>query len=66
MRLVTSKTKFVRPWLVVVLCWSLAPGLLLGDDESKTGSSNEQPKKLEAPKPGLTERERWLLEKVEN
>ena len=65
MRLIASRAKPVRLWLVVALCWSLVPGLLLADDESKTGSSNEQPKKLEAPKPGLTERERWLLERVE-
>src|SRR5215510_10597044 len=65
MRLIASKAKPVRLWLVVALCLSFVPSLLLADDESKTGSSNEQPKKLEASKPGLTERERWLLEKVE-
>lgn len=65
MRLIASNVKFVRMWLMVVLCWSLVPSSLLADNESKTRSSNEQPKKLEAPKTDLTEREQWLLEKVE-
>ena len=65
MRLITSNVTFVRMWVMVVLCCNLAPSSLLADKESQTGSSNEQPKKLEAPKPGLTEREQWLLEKVE-
>ena len=52
--------------LFSVVFGAVFPGLVFADDESKPNSpTGEQPAKLEAPKPGLTERERWLLEKVE-
>jgi Putative beta-barrel porin-2, OmpL-like. bbp2 len=52
--------------LFSVVFGAVFPGLVFADDESKPSSpTGERPAKLEAPKPGLTERERWLLEKVE-
>jgi Putative beta-barrel porin-2, OmpL-like. bbp2 len=47
----------------VVLIFSITPVYAL-DDDSKTGSDKPEPKKVEAPSP-LTERERWLLDRVE-
>ena len=41
------------------------PGLLLADEEAKKDAPGAPAKKLEAPMPALTERERWLLDRVE-
>lgn len=71
MHFIASKVKFAWLLLIAVLCGSLLAGALFADDESKSGSSaKEQPNKvkspatLDAPTP-LSERERWLLNKVE-
>src|ERR1700748_39354 len=47
----------------VVLIFSISPAYAF-DDDSKAGSDKPEPKKVEAPSP-LTERERWLLDRVE-
>src|SRR5579862_6941779 len=47
----------------VVLIFSISPAFAF-DDDSKAGSDKPEPKKVEAPSP-LTERERWLLDRVE-
>jgi hypothetical protein len=66
MRLTACKVKFVWLLLTAVLCGSFFASSVFADDDSKPGASGtEQPSKLETPKPGLTERERWLLDKVE-
>jgi Putative beta-barrel porin-2, OmpL-like. bbp2 len=66
MRPIAYKVTFVKLFLSAVLCGSFFPGVSFANDESKASSSGgERPIKLETPQPGLTERERWLLEKVE-
>jgi hypothetical protein len=65
MRLNAWNVQFVLLGMVLMLCGGFVPGTLFANDDSKAGSAAEQPSKLEAPKPGLTEREQWLLEKVE-
>lgn len=55
-------------WIVLafVLSGSMVPGLLIADDEGKANPpSKAAPFKSDAPTPGLTERERWLLDRVE-
>ena len=52
--------------LTVALSSGVAPGLLMaGDEEKANPPSKATPVKLDAPAPGLTERERWLLDRVE-
>src|SRR5271168_829068 len=68
------------PWLLLgVLFWSIGvPGNCLADEkpDEKAGekaadkgksddSAKPSPVKMETPAPGLTERERWLLDQVE-
>ena len=66
MRLIACQVKFVWLLLTVFLCGSLFSDSVFADDKSKSGvSGDEQPIKLEAPKPGLTAREQWLLDRVE-
>ncbi len=44
----------------------MAPGLLVADDEGKANPPSKAASiKPDAPTPGLTERERWLLDRVE-
>src|ERR1700739_4701125 len=60
--------KRALPWifLVVALSDSVVPGFLIADDEGKGNPpSKAAPSKPDAPTPGLTERERWLLDRVE-
>src|ERR1700752_14406 len=65
MRAVACKRNVVCLSLIAVLCGSFYSSVLLADDDSKPGSSPEtQPAKPGAPTP-LTERERSLLDKVE-
>src|SRR6267378_225365 len=52
-------------FLGVVLSGSMAPGLLIADDSKDNTPSKAAPIKPDAPAPGLTERERWLLDRVE-
>src|SRR5258708_38431025 len=53
-------------FLAVALSSSVAPGLLTADEVGKANPpSKAAPIKPDAPAPGLTERERWLLDRVE-
>jgi hypothetical protein len=55
-------------WFVsaALFCMSSAPGRLLADDKDNSNpSAKAAPVKIDAPAPGLTERERWLLDRVE-
>lgn len=52
--------------LTVALSSGVAPGLLIaGDEEKASPPAKAAPIKPDAPSPGLTERERWLLDRVE-
>ena len=54
-------------WSLMIVLSGVAPGEVLADDDGKTSPSDTAPatNKLDAPKPELTERERWLLDRVE-
>jgi Putative beta-barrel porin-2, OmpL-like. bbp2 len=53
-------------FLGAVMASNAAPGLLIADDEGNGHPpSKATPIKPDAPAPGLTERERWLLDRVE-
>jgi hypothetical protein len=58
-----SKMKFTRLCLVMILCVSIAPGGVFADDGTPSGATS--PVKLDTPKPGLAEREQYLLDRVE-
>jgi hypothetical protein len=58
-----SKMKFTRLCVVMILCVSIAPGGVFADDG--TPSEATSPVKVDTPKPGLTEREQYLLDRVE-
>jgi len=57
----------------LILGSSFLPGRIIADDKKDNGSANTPvadsakatPAKMENPAPGLTERERWLLDRVE-
>src|SRR4029077_12330227 len=52
--------------LTVALSSGVAPGLLMaGDEENPIPPSKAAAIKPDAPAPGLTERERWLLDRVD-
>src|ERR1700736_5713327 len=63
MRASDSKRKFTRLCLVMILCVTIVPGRVFADDGTPSGATS--PVKLDTPKPGLTEREQWLLDRVE-
>jgi hypothetical protein len=66
MRAFGQKTNFT--WLVfaALLCTSLFPGrVFAGDKNDSNPPAKAVPMKMDAPAPGLTERERWLLDRVE-
>src|ERR1700722_6396048 len=63
MRVTDSKMKFTRLCLVTILCVTIAPGGVFADDGTPSGTAS--PVKMDAPKPGLTEREQYLLDRVE-
>jgi hypothetical protein len=66
MTLFGRKRELLWILLALVLSGSTAPGLLIADDEGKANPpSKAAPIKSDAPTPGLTERERWLLDRVE-
>jgi hypothetical protein len=51
---------------LATLCVTAVPGRLLADDKNNSdGTAKAAPVKIDAPAPGLTERERWLLDRVE-
>jgi hypothetical protein len=57
------KMKCARFCLVMILCVSIAPGRVFADDGTPSGTAS--PVKIDAPRPGLTEREQYLLDRVE-
>jgi hypothetical protein len=63
MRVMDWKMKFARLCLVMILCVSIAPGRVFADDGTPSGTAS--PVKIDSPKPGLTEREQYLLDRVE-
>jgi Putative beta-barrel porin-2, OmpL-like. bbp2 len=66
MRAFRHKTNFI--WLVfaALLCTSLFPRSAFADDKNDSNPpAKALPIKMDAPAPGLTERERWLLDRVE-
>ena len=66
MNLFGRKRELLWVFLTVALCSGMAPGLLIADGEgSSNPPSKAAPIKPDAPAPGLTERERWLLDRVE-
>ncbi len=67
MRAFKQKRISILAILTALVCASTAPGLLCAEDDK---DKNNQPRKvapatMDAPAPGLTERERWLLDRVE-
>jgi putative OmpL-like beta-barrel porin-2 len=66
MRAFIQKTSLKSFALATLLCIGSVPGRLLADDRddsnppAKAAAAN-----IDAPSPGLTERERWLLDRVE-
>jgi Putative beta-barrel porin-2, OmpL-like. bbp2 len=63
MRETDSTMKHARFCLVMILCVSIAPGRVFADDGTPSGTAS--PVKMDAPRPGLTEREQYLLDRVE-
>ena len=63
MRVMDWKMKLARLCLVMILCASIAPGRVFADDGTPSGTAS--PVKIDAPKPVLTEREQYLLDRVE-
>src|SRR6202795_669983 len=63
MRVMDWKMKFARLCLVMILCVRSAPGRVFADDGPPSGTAS--PVKMDTPKPGLTEREQYLLDRVE-
>ncbi len=66
MTILGSKRELRWIFLAIALFSSMAPGLLVADDEGKANPSSKAASiKPDVPTPGLTERERWLLDRVE-
>jgi len=64
--MIRGNTKFLQLLLLAVLFMNIAPARLLADDAGKDHPSDAtKSAKPEAPQPGLTERERLLLDRVE-
>src|ERR1700722_20649926 len=63
MRVMNWKMKFARLCLGMILFVSIVPGRAFADDGTPSGAPS--PVKLDTPKPGLTEREQYLLDRVE-
>jgi hypothetical protein len=58
--------KFLPLLLATALSASLGSWPVVADDDAKNGAATaSNAPKVDAPKPGLTERERWLLDRVE-
>jgi len=66
MRAFGQKTNFVCLVFAALLCTSLFPGSVFADDKNDSNPpAKAAPIKMDASAPGLTERERWLLDRVE-
>jgi hypothetical protein len=66
MRAFGQKTSLKCFALGTLLCIGSVPGRLLADDRDDSNPpAKAAPAKIDAPSPGLTERERWLLDRVE-
>jgi hypothetical protein len=66
MRVFGRKTNFVSLVFAALFCASLFPGRVFADDKNDNNPpAKAVPTKMDAPAPGLTERERWLLDRVE-
>jgi hypothetical protein len=63
MRVIDQNMNFTRLCLVTILCVTIVPSYVFADDG--TPSATSSPVKLDSPKPGLTEREQFLLDRVE-
>ena len=63
MRVINWKIRFVQLSVIFLLCASASRGRIFADDGNSPAAGPSH--KLDAPKPGLTERERWLLDRVE-
>jgi hypothetical protein len=57
--------KLLRRSLLIALSATLGSSSIVADDDAKNGPASGNPTKVDAPKSGLTEREYWLLEWVE-
>jgi Putative beta-barrel porin-2, OmpL-like. bbp2 len=57
---------FLQRLLLIAFSMSSASSLVFADDDVKAAApAPDESAKLSAPQPGLTERERWLLDRVE-
>jgi hypothetical protein len=65
MTLFGSKREILWIFLAVALSGGMTPSLLIADDSKDNTPSKAAPIKTDPPTPGLTERERWLLDRVE-
>ncbi|HVS90007.1 MAG TPA: outer membrane beta-barrel protein [Candidatus Acidoferrum sp.] len=66
MRAFGQKTSLIWFTSAALLCTGSAPSRLLADDKDDSNpAAKAAPLKIDAPAPGLTERERWLLDRVE-
>src|ERR1700675_3298051 len=63
MRVIDMNMKFLRFCLVMILGATIAPGRVIADDGAPLGTASTV--KIDTPKPGLTEREQYLLDRVE-
>src|SRR6202140_925217 len=63
MRVIDWKLKFARLCLAMILCVSSTPGRVFADDGTPSGTASTV--KIDTPKPGVTEREQYLLDRVE-
>jgi len=71
MRAFGQKKSFVWLVLVLLLGFGTAPRRVFADDDkdrstppAKTEAAKPAKAKIDTPAPGLTERERWLLDRV--
>jgi hypothetical protein len=72
MRAFKNETRFCRLLVAVLLCTFAVPNRSFADDKTADKAASDPPAKpapakvkIDAPAPGLTERERWLLDEVE-
>jgi hypothetical protein len=63
MRVIDMNMKFWRLCLVMILGVTIAPGRVIADDGTPSGTASTA--KIDTPKPALTEREQYLLDRVE-
>jgi putative OmpL-like beta-barrel porin-2 len=66
MRVFRRKTNFVSLVFAALFCASLFHSCVFADDKNDNNPpAKAVPIKMDAPAPGLTDRERWLLDRVE-